>query len=136
MAKGADYRKMINSVRWRELRRRRLEAYPMCEFCNEQDLLTAACEVHHVVPVESGVSPAERERLMFSYGNLRALCHRCHVEAHIQMGRSGKKISKERNEQRTAAAIARLFGGERPPGGVFLIRGYPFETSPPSFVKV
>lgn len=110
---------MINSARWRVLRKRRLEAHPVCEYCERDGIVTAATEVHHHAPVESGTSAAEREMLMFSYGNLRALCHRCHVQAHVEMGRSGKRISKERNIARTKAAIGKLFGREPTPGGVF-----------------
>lgn len=119
MAKGKDYIRMIHSPLWVKLRHQRLTAHPVCEECESQGLLTPAVEVHHCVPVESGVTPREQERLMFDYDNLRALCHRCHVEAHKAMGRSGKELTKQRRTLRTEIAIRRLFGEDKDPGGVF-----------------
>ncbi len=94
MAKDSDYRRMIHSNRWVSLRRRVLTAHPLCEKCEADGFVTAAREVHHRVPVESASNPAEKERLMFSEGNLEALCHACHVERHVALGRSGKAATR------------------------------------------
>ena len=58
--------------------------------------MAAAAEVHHSIPVESGLSRQEKERLMYDYTNLRALCHDCHVKTHTEMGRCGKEQARNR----------------------------------------
>ncbi len=87
---------MIHTGRWLRLRRDKLSDFPLCERCEEEGRHSLAVEVHHVVPVEDGVTRQEKERLMFDYFNLRALCHDCHVKTHVEMGRSGKAYAERR----------------------------------------
>lgn len=115
MAKDEDYKKLIHTPRWLRLRRAVLTAIPLCERCSAQGYITPATEVHHVRPVEYGVNYSEKSRLMYDPGNLRALCHDCHVKAHIEMGRSGKEATRRRNDEQLAGVI-RLFFGEDPGG--------------------
>lgn len=96
MAKDKDYIQLIHTNRWLRLRRDKLSSQPLCERCREDGRITAATEVHHVIPVEDGLSRAEKERLMYDYSNLRALCHDCHVKTHTEMGRCGKEQAKKR----------------------------------------
>lgn len=117
-----DYRRWITSRRWGALRRQVLTARPLCERCREAGKVVAAGEVHHVRPVESGVSKAEQERLMFAPSNLMAVCHQCHVEIHIELGRGGRILAAKRNAQKTNEIIARFFPespSEATPGGYF-----------------
>lgn len=116
MSKDPHYRKMINSARWQHLRRSVLSAHSLCERCLAEGFVTPAHEVHHIRPVESAVTFAEKERLMFDPANLRALCHECHVRTHKEMGRRREDIRK-RNAEQTAHAIRRLFGGSKEGGG-------------------
>ncbi len=99
MAKDKDYKRMIHTGRWLRLRRDKLSAYPLCERCKIEGRITAATEVHHIVPVESALTVREKERLLFDYHNLMSLCHDCHVKTHVEMGRSGKKLAKQRAEE-------------------------------------
>ena len=110
MARSDDYMSLINTARWRRLRRDTLTAHPLCQRCEEEGRVTAATEVHHVVPVEEAMGIAAMERLMFDPHNLRALCHDCHVRTHTELGRCGKAATKARNERQTRAAIEKLFG--------------------------
>lgn len=96
MAKDKDYIQLIHTNRWLRLRRDKLSAQPLCERCSESGMVRAATEVHHVIPVEDGLTRAEKERLMYDYSNLRALCHDCHVKTHTEMGRCGKEQAKKR----------------------------------------
>lgn len=100
MAKDKDYIRMIHTARWRDLRRQKLSDRPLCERCESEGRLTFATEVHHATPVETGLTPRDKERLMFAYSNLRSLCHDCHVKAHIEMGKSGKKQNEGAARQR------------------------------------
>jgi 5-methylcytosine-specific restriction protein A len=108
MAKDRDYIKMINSARWRTLRARVLAAHPMCQRCAEDDIYTAAVEVHHITPVESVAGYHNKERLMFNPNNLRALCHNCHVLTHVELGRGTREQRIERNKKEAERA-KRLF---------------------------
>lgn len=98
MAKDKDYRRLIHTAQWVRLRRTKLTAFPLCERCREEGRLAPATEVHHIRPVEEGLTLREKEQLMFDPHNLRALCHECHVKTHTEMGRCGKKQAKERAE--------------------------------------
>ncbi len=109
MAKDKDYRKLINTGRWRKLRRSVLTAHPLCERCYDEGYITPASEVHHRRPVEYGVDYAEKHRLMYDPGNLCALCHDCHVKVHTEMGRSGKEAARRRNAEVVDAVINRFF---------------------------
>ena len=103
MGKSNEYQKLINTTRWVKLRSAYLNKHPLCEACAQQGRVTAAQEVHHRTPVENAASLAGMEQLMYDPGNLQALCHNCHIEAHMVMGRGG---SKRRNESKTQAALA------------------------------
>ena len=116
MAKDETYKRLINTSRWMRLRRAVLTAHPVCERCEAGGLVTPACEVHHRVPVESAVTPREKEQLMFDPANLEALCHECHVIRHTEMGRSGREATRKRNDEQTRAVVQRFFDD---PGVVF-----------------
>ena len=116
MAKDETYKRLINTARWQRLRKSVLTARPLCERCEVEGYTTPACEVHHRVPVESAITPREKEQLMFDPANLEALCHDCHVIRHTELGRSGKEATKKRNEEQTRAVVGRFFGE---PGEVF-----------------
>lgn len=109
MAKDKDYIRMIHTTRWLYLRRDILTKHPLCQQCEDEGRITPAIEVHHIRPVEYGVSRADKQRLMFNPTNLRALCHDCHVKVHTDMGRSGKQATMRRNEQQVAGVIKKFF---------------------------
>lgn len=113
MAKDEDYVRMIHTGRWLRLRRAKLTAQPLCERCAEEGRTRAATEVHHVKPVEDGLTLREKERLMFDYHNLRSLCHDCHVTTHVEMGRSGKKQARKRAEEHLQRFIDKFMKDEK-----------------------
>lgn len=100
-ATDTDYRAWLASRRWQKLRSWKLGCHPACEACEEKGLVVSATEVHHVKPVLSVEGREAREALMFDPGNIVALCHKCHVEAHRKLGswtvrRWDKKVAEER----------------------------------------
>lgn len=107
-----DYRRLINTGRWRRLRLQRLKEHPACEKCEQEGFVTAATEVHHRVPVSHGVTFADKERLMFNPSNLEALCEHCHIERHIAMRRSGKGATRRRLSAQGDEIRRRFFGDE------------------------
>ena len=56
MSKDKDYIRLIHDRRWLRLRRQRLTLHPVCEMCEKEGRVTAAVEVHHIVPVETGLT--------------------------------------------------------------------------------
>lgn len=109
MAKDKDYQRLIHTDRWLRLRRDKLTTTPLCERCQQQGIVTPATEVHHVTPVEDGLSLAEKRRLMYDPHNLRALCHDCHVQTHVELGRCGRAATKRRNEAQVKNIIDKFF---------------------------
>ncbi len=99
MAKDKDYVRLIHTAKWLQLRRLRLNDHPLCERCEEEGRVAAATEIHHVIPVENGLTRQEKERLMYDYFNLKALCHECHVKTHTEMGRCGKTQAQSRAKE-------------------------------------
>lgn len=90
------YRRLIQSARWRRLRRLKLSHQPLCEHCLRAGRIVAATEVHHIIPVESAPDPAAMRRLMFAYTNLAALCPACHDEAHRLLASHSAQARRDR----------------------------------------
>lgn len=55
---------------WPRIRRRFIEAHPLCEGCRREGRVTAAAEVHHILPLARGGTHED--------SNLMALCKECH----------------------------------------------------------
>lgn len=108
MSRDPRYQKLLNSKRWKELRRQYLQAHPLCERCEAEGYVRSAVDLHHVVPVETGKTQQEMERLAFDIHNLRALCIPCHIATHKEMGKGTKGNRKEREDQRQARWMERI----------------------------
>ena len=96
MAKDKDYIRMIHTNKWLRLRRAKLTSNPICERCQAEGRITPSREVHHVTPVEDGLTARDKQTLMYDSNNLQALCHDCHVKTHTEIGRCGKAHAKRR----------------------------------------
>lgn len=105
MSRDARYRALINSKRWKELRRKKLSGHPFCEECDLNDIVTPATEVHHRIPVESAATEAQMKGLMFNYLNLQSLCHDCHAAIHAEAFSHSKEAIKENNNRKTKRFI-------------------------------
>lgn len=109
--KGADYRRLIGSARWRTLRNSYLSQYPLCEDCLVAGRTRVATVVHHIKPIEDYIGDIYRMReLAYSWTNLRALCDICHTQAHINLKSKSKASNIKRKEQLTQQFIARYLG--------------------------
>lgn len=108
MSKDYRYVKMITSVRWTKLRKRKINSNPICEICNDNGIITPAEEVHHISPVEDAVSTDEMERLMFDYNNLQSLCHDCHANEHARRRSHSREEVKNRTSKRTERFIKKF----------------------------
>jgi 5-methylcytosine-specific restriction endonuclease McrA len=105
MSRDKNYIKMINSTKWRELRLKKLQSQPLCEKCLEADKTTAACEVHHIIPVESAHNETQMKGLMFDMNNLMSLCHTCHADIHKAMFSHTKENVKANRQRQTKRFI-------------------------------
>lgn len=121
MAKDIDYVRMIHTARWLRLRRAKLSACPLCERCAEEGRVEPASEVHHVTPVEDGLTARDKEALMYDPHNLRALCHACHVRTHTELGRCGRAHARRRAAEQLERFRQRFT--ETSPGALFLNGG-------------
>lgn len=97
----ADYRRMLASRRWRQLRAWKLGADPCCERCLLAGLYVPATEVHHKTPAMSATG-MRREQLMFDRLNLESLCHDCHVAAHRTMDQNSPETAADRRRAELA----------------------------------
>lgn len=110
MAKDANYRRMISSTRWVRLRKEKLKINPLCQDCLDKGIYIPASEIHHVVPCETAKTIKQMEELMFSMGNLRSLCHDCHVLVHRKLFSHSKDAQRKNTDERNKRFMERFFG--------------------------
>jgi len=61
-----------NNQRWRNLRKRFLDANPLCVKCKEMGFVTVATTVDHKKPHKGN------EKMFWDESNLQGLCSHCH----------------------------------------------------------
>lgn len=89
-----EYKRIIHGKRWHALRTAYIREHPFCEDCLRNGILDQrAEEVHHVRPIGTGRTLEEMSALAYDPGNLRALCHDCHVLAHKRIDRGRREVS-------------------------------------------
>jgi 5-methylcytosine-specific restriction protein A len=108
MSKCSQYKKLINTARWRKLRLLKLQNSPVCEICERNGITTPAALVHHITPVEQGVTPTQMEILCYDFDNLQSLCCKCHVQAHIDLLSKSKANQKTNNKRKTVLFVERF----------------------------
>lgn len=108
MSRDPRYQKLLNNKRWQEVRRLVItRAQGLCERCMEEGKaagveegwLTPGVDCHHIVPVESGRTEQEMERLAYDVSNIRLLCIPCHIKTHEEMRSHTKEKVKENKER-------------------------------------
>lgn len=112
MARDREYIKLINNRRWQALRLSVLEHEPLCRRCAQAGRIRQAREVHHVRPIQAGVTPWERERLAYDPANLMPLCTECHQREHERLGSKGKAEQTSRRKAETSEFMRRFYGEE------------------------
>lgn len=110
MAKNKTYNRLIHTGRWLQLRKIVLNEHPLCQICEKEGRISAAVEVHHIVPCEVASNADEMARLMYDRHNLVAVCHNCHVELHQQMGKGGKEERLKRTTNKVKDFAVKFFG--------------------------
>lgn len=123
MSRDKRYQSLLNSRRWMETKRIVWQrAKGLCEECARQGYVRAGKDCHHIIPVESGKTIQEMERLCFDPNNIQLLCVPCHIATHKEMHKGTKANRAERTEQRLSRFMDSVRGGTPPadttPGGM------------------
>lgn len=103
MSRDKYYQKLLNSKRWQQLRRWKLEQNPLCELCEREGKVVSAVDVHHITPVETARYVTEMEQLCFEPANLQALCISCHAKVH----KEARSHTRSQHEQRERERLER-----------------------------
>lgn len=106
MSRDKRYQRLLNSKRWKTLRRWKLQCNPLCERCIMEGeaagikggYIRSAVDVHHIKPVESAKTEKEMELLAYNPANLQSLCIPCHVKTHKEMGKNRHENIMERKQ--------------------------------------
>ena len=67
--------KLYDRRQWRRRSAMQLKAHPMCQDCEQQGRTREAVLSHHIVPHNGN-------EVLFHLGELRSLCHPCHLRVH------------------------------------------------------
>lgn len=102
MARDPRYIALINSPKWRSIRRHKLSTQPLCERCAERGEVREATEVHHITPIETARSADTMRLLAYDPHNLRSLCRDCHTLTHRELRSRGKIATAQRNKDALA----------------------------------
>ena len=100
-----EYRKLINSQKWTKLRAEKLHSSPLCERCKLSGIITPGAEIHHIMPIDTGTTPAEKIRLAYNPHNLQTLCHNCHVAIHKELQSKSAQNTKIRAKNTSATFV-------------------------------
>jgi 5-methylcytosine-specific restriction endonuclease McrA len=73
------------TARWRRLRKFQLMQHPLCQFCLQRGIVTAAKVVDHVTPHKGDWTD-------FVTGALQSLCEPCHNSAKRQIEERGYRL--------------------------------------------
>ena len=93
-----NYKKLIQSKRWMQVRNKFIREHPICERCGK-----LATEVHHRVPLNRFRNdPFKMEQMAFDEDNLQSLCHVCHRQAHVELDsyKNRRENSKAYHEEK------------------------------------
>ena len=115
MSRDKRYQHLLNSRRWWEVKAVVwLRAGGLCERCKEEGIITGSLttqlDCHHIIPVESGRTLQEMERLCYDVNNIRLLCVACHIKTHTE----AKSHTKEKVAENKARARRRFMEANDP----------------------
>jgi len=83
--KNLYWSKYYQDARWGRLRNAYYAAYPCCEVCDRQGIVTPTDEVHHLHPFGSAPTEEAKWSLLLNPNNLCSCCRRHHKMFHKYM---------------------------------------------------
>ena len=114
MGRSKEYRKLINTRKWQKLRLQALsKTNYLCAVCLKNDITTPATEVHHIAPIESGVTNEHMKHLCYNPDNLLSVCKECHKKEHIKLQSYTKNEVQRRNDARTKSFASRFLSDKQ-----------------------
>ncbi len=72
----------------------------LCEECLKDGIITPGVDCHHIVPVETGRTIQEMERLAYDVNNCRLLCIPHHIDAHVELRSHTRENVQERKQMK------------------------------------
>ena len=105
MSRDPRYQRLLNSKRWQMVKAIVWKrANGCCEMCMKEGIVTGSLtkqlDCHHIVPVESGRTVQEMERLCYDVNNIMLVCQDCHIKIHTE----AKSHTKEKVKENKARA--------------------------------
>ncbi len=115
MSRNKDYQRLLNAPQWAKVKAIvKARAGGLCERCKRDGIaergvpyITPGVDCHHIVPVESGKTLAEMQRLCYDTHNIQLLCVPCHIKTHAEQRSHSKEAHKQRENDRLSQWIAR-----------------------------
>lgn len=115
MSRNKDYQRLLNAPQWAKVKAIvKARAGGLCERCKAEGIaergvpyITPGVDCHHIVPVESGKTLAEMQRLCYDTHNIQLLCVPCHIKTHAEQRSHSKEAHKQRENDRLSQWIAR-----------------------------
>ena len=74
--------KVYNSPFWKNLRLHYLMENPLCQMCLKDNKIKSGVEVHHILPISTGKTLFEKQRIAFDPDNLMSVCIEHHHKIH------------------------------------------------------
>lgn len=104
MSRDKRYQRLLNDRRWWGPNGVKIQVWKraggLCEECYKDGIVRAGVDCHHIVPVETGRTEQEMERLAYDVNNCRLLCIEHHIEAHVALRSHSKENVMERKQKR------------------------------------
>ena len=115
MSRDPRYQKLLNSKQWQEVKAIVWKrANGLCEMCMKEGIVTGSLtkqlDCHHIVPVESGRTVQEMERLCYDVNNIMLVCQDCHIKIHTE----AKSHTREKVAENKARARRRFMEANDP----------------------
>ena len=108
MSRNKDYQRLLNAPQCAKVKAIvRARAGQLCERCKAEGYNTPGVDCHHIIPVESGKTLSEMERLCYDIHNIQLLCVPCHIKTHAEQRSHSKEAHKQRENDRLSQWIAR-----------------------------
>lgn len=109
MSRDKNYQRLLNAPQWAKVKAIvKARAGGLCERCKAEGYITPGVDCHHIVPVESGKTLAEMERLCYDWQhNIQLLCVPCHIKTHAEQRSHSKEAHKQRENDRLSQWIAK-----------------------------
>lgn len=87
--KHTDSSKAYNCPQWKHLRASYIMKHPLCEMCLEEGKIKPVEEVHHKIPISTGIDELQMKDLLLDENNLIGLCEEHHHLIHNKIRKDG-----------------------------------------------